>query len=154
MSKPSYASRGGGVFEQCVDLEAPYAGNANPVDDAVAFPSVNDQTAFDSTIAVLGSNAKYQTSGDVGANAEFVRTNGFSRIVGTVYSDHAGTVYIDWSSDGVNVDYSDSQAVSAATGTKFSFEVVAPYASLRYVNGGTAQTVFRLYAWLRRMGAA
>jgi hypothetical protein len=40
-------------------------------------------------------------------------------------------------------------AVSAGTGLKFSVEKVLPYARVRYVNGATAQTVFRLYVYRR-----
>ena len=154
MSKPTFVSRAIGVFERAIDLQSIYGGNADANDEAVVFPSVNDQAALDSTTTPLGSNGTYKTSGQVAANGEFVRVNGYSRVVGTVFADQAGTLNIDWSSDGQNVDYTDTVAVSASTKTKFSLEVVAPYASVRYVNGASAQGTFRLYAWLRRMGAA
>lgn len=153
--KPSFVSRAFGVFERAIDLQSVYGNNADLTDTGVVFPSANDIAAFDSTITVLGANGVYKTSGQVGAGGAFVRVNGYSRVVGTVFADAAGTLNIDWSSDGVNVDYTDSVAVAASTKVKFSLEVVAPYASVRYVNGAGAQTaVFRLYAWLRRMGAA
>jgi hypothetical protein len=79
-----------------------------------------------------------------------IHCGGNARITGTVYSDKAGTLYIDFSPDGTNWDYSTTAvSVSAGTGTGFSEEVVAPFARLRYVNGGTAQTTFRLYAYTR-----
>lgn len=161
MSKPTDAVRGtSGVREKTVDLQAVYGANADPADATVIFPTPNDLAVLDNTTAVLGANGVYVTGPNspvpgIGKGQAFVRVNGYSRVVGTVFADAAGSLNIDWSSDGQNVDYTDTVAVSASTKTKFSLEVVAPYASVRYVNGAGAQTaIFRLYAWLRRMGAA
>lgn len=78
------------------------------------------------------------------------RTEGFGRIVGTAFADQAGTLYVDWTWDGVNFDGRNSIAVNASTPTPYSFDVHAPFARIRYTNGATAQTVFRLAAFLRR----
>lgn len=156
MGKLLQVSRGG-FFEKAIDLLGIYgASNGDATDPTVAVVGVgaNDQAAMDSSIAPLGSNGVYKTTSGVGANDAFIRTNGYSRVCGTVFANQAGTLNVDWSSDGVNVDYTDTVAVTASTGTKFSLEVVAPYASIRYVNGATGQTTFRLFAWLRRAGAA
>ena len=158
MAKPNWVGRAAGVLERVVDLQALYGNNSDATDPTVIFPTPNDMAVMDSTTAILGANGVYttgQASGGVGKNAAFIRVNGYSRVVGTVFADAAGTLNIDWSSDGTNVDYTDTVAVAASTKVKFSLEVVAPYASVRYVNGAGAQTaIFRLYAWLRRMGAA
>ena len=68
------------------------------------------------------------------------------RIVGTVFSDQAGTHNIEQSFDDTNFDVSTSYTITANDGSGFSEELVAPYVRLRYVNGGTPQTVFRLYS--------
>jgi hypothetical protein len=103
----------------------------------------NQQVQVDKTTTPLGANGTYTT-------ATPINCGGNARITGTVYSDKAGTLYIDFSPDGTNWDYSTTAvSVSAGTGTGFSEEVVAPYARLRYVNGATAQTTFRLYAYTR-----
>lgn len=102
----------------------------------------NQMAKIDATTAVLTASGTYTT-----ANALLVGGN--ARITGTVFADQAGTLNIDQSSDGTNWDYSTSVTVTASTKTNFSVEVVAPYARLRYVNGATIQTVFRLYAFTR-----
>ena len=71
------------------------------------------------------------------------------RIVGSVYADQAGTLYVEQSPNGTNWDVVDSFSVSAGAGLGFSVEKVCPYARVRYVNGATAQTVFRLYVYKR-----
>jgi len=96
-----------------------------------------------STTTALGAGASY-TSGSF-------TVSGYGRIVGTVFADQAGTLYVEQSSDGTNWDASASVSVSASTPTSFSVEVVAPTARVRYVNGATAQTVFRLYVRARRV---
>lgn len=102
----------------------------------------NQQVLIDGTTTPLGAAATYETA------TSFV-CGGNARITGTVFADQAGTLYVDQSSDGTNFDTTTSVSVTASTGAPFSVEVVAPYGRLRYVNGATAQTVFRLYAFAR-----
>jgi len=71
------------------------------------------------------------------------------RIVGSVYADQAGTLYVEQSPDGTNWDVVDSFSVTAGAGFGFSVEKVCPYARVRCVNGATAQTTFRLYVFKR-----
>jgi len=72
------------------------------------------------------------------------------RVVGSVFADQAGTLYIEQSPNNTNWDIVDSFSVSANAGLGFSVEKVVPYARVRYVNGATAQTVFRLYVYVRK----
>ncbi len=67
-------------------------------------------------------------------------------IEGTVFSDVAGTVNVEQSSDGTNWDFNSTTAVTANTGASFSVKLVAPFWRLRYVNGGTDQATFRIQA--------
>lgn len=71
------------------------------------------------------------------------------RVVGTVFADQPGTLYVEQSPDGNNWDVVDSFDVSANAGLGFSVEKVAPYARVRYVNGAADQTVFRLFVYRR-----
>jgi hypothetical protein len=72
------------------------------------------------------------------------------RIVGSVFADQAGTLYVEQSGDGVDWrDVVDSFSVVANQGIGFSVEKVVPYARVRYVNGATAQTEFRLFVFRR-----
>lgn len=101
----------------------------------------NPRSAGQNTVTPLGISGVY-------TSAQF-STAGFGRVIGTVFSDQAGTLVIQQSSDGINYDASTSVNVAASTKTSFSVEVVAPYVQLVYTNGTTAQTVFRLYSFLR-----
>lgn len=70
----------------------------------------------------------------------------------TVYSDQASAVdglSIQWSPDGTNWDGSDDFTIPAATQKTFSFQPVSKYMRIRYTNGGTTQTVFRLQTQLK-----
>jgi hypothetical protein len=113
-----------------------------------ALPTIRDRInelsgVLASTTTPLGANGTY-TSGSL-------TVSGYGRIVGTVFADQAGTLYIEQSSDGTNWDASTGVSVSAGTPASFSVEVVAPTARVRYVNGATAQTAFRLYVRARRV---
>jgi hypothetical protein len=67
-------------------------------------------------------------------------------VVGMVFADQAGNIFIEQSMDGTNWDLSTTYAVSANDGKGFKEEIFAPYVRVRYVNGATPQTVFRLTA--------
>lgn len=66
-------------------------------------------------------------------------------ITGTVYSDVAGTVFVDQGGDGINWDLTTSISVPAATGTAVNVTLIDQFYQVRYTNGGTPQTVFRLF---------
>lgn len=95
-------------------------------------------TLIDSTTTPLGDGLTY-----TGASKACDK---YARIVGTIFTDHASTLYVDQSQDNTNWDYSSSFPVTASTGLAFSVEVIAPYCRLRVVNSaGAAQTVLRAY---------
>lgn len=95
-------------------------------------------------MAYLSSNQS------LGANATWTSgtklTDRADSIVGSVFADQAGTLYVDQSFDNTNWDISESTAVAAGAGTKFKHDLIAPHIRLRYVNGATAQGAFRLHA--------
>ena len=97
------------------------------------------KAAFDSSTTPLAADADYTGSAK--------DTSYYTRIVGIVFADQDGDFYIDWSIDETNWDYSDHIAVSANTGAPVNLNVVAKYARVRYVNGATDQTVFRMQLW-------
>lgn len=90
------------------------------------------------------------TTDPLDANGEYTSgtkvTDRADNISGSVYSDQAGTIFIEQSHDGENWDISTDYAVSADDGKGFSEPLYAPYVRIRYVNGGTDQGVFRLYS--------
>src|SRR5688572_30165098 len=67
-------------------------------------------------------------------------------VVGLVFADQAGSLIIEQSADGSNWDLQETIAVVANTGQGFKKDLYAPYVRVRYVNGATPQTVFRLTA--------
>lgn len=75
------------------------------------------------------------------------------RVTGSVFADQTGTLFIEQSPDGgQHWDVSQSIAVTASTGQAFSVEIVLPWVRVRYVNGATPQTAFRLYAKMNSAG--
>jgi hypothetical protein len=83
-------------------------------------------------------------------------TNRDDNVVGTVFSDQAGTLHVEQSNDpkaadpltsaSAAWDIDTTTAVVASTGGTFTVALVAPYWRIRYVNGATPQTVIRLHA--------
>lgn len=96
---------------------------------------------LDYTTTPLGAGASWTSAVDSDP------TTGY--IVGSVYADQAGTLYIEQSPNSTNWDVVDSFPVSAGNGFGFTVEKVCPYTRVRYVNGTTSQTVFRLYVFKR-----
>lgn len=95
----------------------------------------NEMPRFDATTTVLG-NAEVYTGATLLSDT-------YDSVIGAVFSDQAGTAFVDQSLDGTNWDIPTSIAVTGGTGTSISVPLIAPYFRIRYVNGATPQTVFR-----------
>jgi hypothetical protein len=67
-----------------------------------------------------------------------------SNVVGSVFSSHTGQLFIEQSNNKVNWDISTEYDVPANDGKGFAEEVLLDFVRVRYVNGGTQQTTFRL----------
>lgn len=67
-------------------------------------------------------------------------------ITGTVFADEPGTLEIQQSGDGTNWDQTTTYAVPANNGVAFEVPLYSQWWRIVYVNGSTAQTVFRLFA--------
>jgi len=118
----------------------------------VAGTQVNPAT--EDTLAGIGSIiAHASTTTPLGIDASWTSAVDSSlitgRLIGSVFADKAGTLYVEQSPDNTNWDVVDSYSISADAGIGFSVEKVAEYIRVRYVNSGVAQTVFRLYIWRR-----
>lgn len=91
--------------------------------------------------APLTANSEWKSDGGSG------RLTGYAdHISGMVFASHPGTLYVEQSSDGVNYDISTDYDVPANDGKGFSEPLYGSYVRLRYVNGGTNQTAFRINA--------
>lgn len=73
-------------------------------------------------------------------------------IVGSVFADQEGTIYIEQSADNDNWDVSTSYAITASDGKGFDEPILLPYVRIRYLNGGTDQGVFRVHARVTAAG--
>lgn len=105
-------------------------------------PPSNAGTRIDSTRALLANNATYTSDGHA--------VGGFSFVTGICNSDQSGTLSIDQSGDGVNWDYTTSQAVTGGTVVGFSYEIIGGWVRIRFQNtGGSTQTTFRLDTFVR-----
>lgn len=106
---------------------------------------LGDLDLEDSTTVVLIGAATY-TSASFGLD-------GYQKIVGSAYADQPGTLYIEQSQDNTNWDIISSFPVNVdllnPRGVGFQVDVLAPHGRVRYVNLATAQTAFRLYAYVR-----
>jgi hypothetical protein len=99
-----------------------------------------------STTTPLGSGATW--------TSPVINPDLADRITGSVFSDQAGTIYIEQSPDGgANWDVSTSYPTVAGVGAAFSEETYLPTARIRFVNGATAQTTFRLYSRVSSAGS-
>jgi hypothetical protein len=90
------------------------------------------------------------TNTPLSANASFTSISedrssyNHKTVVAHAFADQPGTLYIEQSPDGTNWDIVESISVPANTGTALVTTVKSRSVRIRYVNGATAQTVFRL----------
>ncbi len=116
---------------------------ASPVPVLTTFADVI--SAPNSTTVPLGAGATF--------TGTFVEVLGYSNISVIVFADQGSAVdglKLESSSDGINVDDSDSFTISAGVGKQFSFGAASRYIRVRYVNGGIAQGTFRLQTILHQ----
>jgi len=95
------------------------------------------------TTAALAAGASYTSAGE--------DVKGYKRITGYAFADQASAtdgLEIQQSVDGTNYDYVTKYTVSANTALAFSIELIGSHVRIKYTNGATAQTVFRLGTYL------
>jgi hypothetical protein len=118
------------------------------------FIGLTPSSGFNITNMVNSSNALYSTTSPLGANASvqssFIdleqATRTINWIIVTVFSNQSGTLHLEFSNDQTNVDSVHTISYTANT-TPYIQPImrVARYLRVRYVNGATAQSTFRLY---------
>lgn len=104
-------------------------------------------SSLNSTTAVLSGGATF-----TGTFEEILE---YANITIMLKPSHAsGTLgfSIQWSSDGTNIDSSDDFTVAAGAGKQYSFGVMGRYFRVKYVNGATLQTSFRLQTIMHPIG--
>jgi len=92
-----------------------------------------------------------QCTTPLSANASYVSgwfvSDRYGKIAATIYSDQPGTLYVEQTNatDGSVVDADEEIPYVAEEKRGVLIEVVAPYTRVRYLNGSSDQTVFRLF---------
>jgi hypothetical protein len=97
----------------------------------------NDLEALDSTTTLLVAAATY--------TGPWKNIDGYKLLVGMTNADQLGTLYIEQSNDGVNVDVISvfAIAIDDPENAGYMVETALTYARLRYLNGAADQGVFR-----------
>lgn len=133
-------------------------GGSLTVDGTVAVSSVGGTVSTSLPGFVSAGNA---TTTPLAANATFTGTwedlRDYATLSVTVYANvesAAGGLQFQWSGDGVTEDESEDITISAShPGRAMAFNVRGRYLRIRYTNGGTAQTTFRLNTVYRPSGS-
>lgn len=81
-------------------------------------------------------------------------TGGASFFGGQFYADQDGTAYIDSSNDGTTWTVASTKALTATHTVDLNVPLRASYYRVRFVNGGTNQGAFRVFAAQTQSGAA
>jgi hypothetical protein len=99
---------------------------------------------IESNTTPLGISATYTgASFDTMADGE-----NFTWLTGYVFSNVAGTLYIEQSADGQNWYGLNTINVAANGAMPIDVKVLLKHVRLKYVNGATAQTTFQLYGYV------
>lgn len=105
-----------------------------------------DSNHHENLLSTLNSTSAPLTSSSV-YTGTFEECLDYATITVIVFANVASATSgfeIQWSSDGSNIDDSDGYTIQAATGKQYSFGVMARYFRIKYTNGGTNQSAFRL----------
>lgn len=74
-----------------------------------------------------------------------LQTGQSDTIVGSVFSDQPGTLYVEQSGDGINYDVSSNFPVTASQGLGFKVDALLAFARVRFVPTATNPVTFRLF---------
>lgn len=94
----------------------------------------------------ISSTAVLNNTGNTTYTSGAINADRIDSLTGYVRTDQAGNIYIEQTFDGTNWDISDTYPVVAGTSKTFTISLLAPLVRIRYVNSGSTQTYFRLYA--------
>lgn len=105
-----------------------------------------------SVVAATNSTASTLTAGSTFTGA-WIDVLQYQMVSLTVRASHASAaqgVKIEWSTNGTDVDADDLFSHAGTHGDQWSFGITTQYMRVRYTNGGTNQTSFRLQTILHR----
>lgn len=82
----------------------------------------------------------------------FINVTHYAKGCVTVYTDQKGTLYVEHSSDSTNIDMTETYYVQASSGKVHNINMCSKYVRIKYTNGDTDQTVFRLQTIFHKNG--
>ena len=101
---------------------------------------------YTDSAAVLAANATFTgTSRDAGS------TVGYGVFYANAFSDQAGTVYIDKSTDATTWRAAAQATVAAGVPSEITAHITTRYNRVRFLNGATLQTAFLLTSSMQRL---
>jgi len=143
------------IENESISIETPSRGGKNLSDALTVNPGNTNFSVVvsNSNISVINAQVYYtDTTSSLIANGSFVSAarncNSRGIFLVTVDTDQAGNLYIDQSTD--NSTYLDFGARPCVAGINtFTVTTFLQYARIRYVNGSTAQSRFRIFSQLK-----
>lgn len=94
-----------------------------------------------------GNSSSTPLAGGATFTGSWEDSTNYGIVIVSVIASHASAssgFIVEFSSDGTNIDNDDRFTIPAATGKLYSFACAARYVRVRYTNGATLQTYFRL----------
>lgn len=133
--------------EQVMKTKLCDADSETPCADVLTSSGVN-RLAVDSSPSSSVVSSANSTTTPLGSSATFTGTFEdilpYADVTIIVRANVAGTLTVQWSSDGTNIDDTDVYSYIANTGKQYSFGAMARYVRVVFANGGSAQASFRL----------
>lgn len=114
--------------------------NSNPVPISIQPSGITSQVSSgNSTTTPLGSSATFTGAWESALGAAQI-----SIVIFSNQNSALDGLVVEWSSDGTNVDEDDKFTVFANNGKQFTFGPPSQYFRVRYTNGTSAQSTFRM----------
>lgn len=115
--------------------------------------SINNANVITSGIVDAGNSTSTPLNADAVFTGTAIDASGYGIIYVSLISDVSSAtdgLEIQQSSDGINWDFKDNFTFSAGSAKTFSFQAALKYIRIKYTNGDTGQTYFRLQTVLKK----
>jgi hypothetical protein len=131
------------------------APNITGATDGTKIGNVADRFKVDAALAASSVSTANSTAVTLGAAGVFTGTFeeilNYAEVAISLKVTQEGTLVVQWSSDGTNIDDTDTYNIGATgTSTSYTFGSNFRYVKVVYTNGATPQTTFRMQTIFRR----
>lgn len=124
----------------CADVITTAGQNRLTVDSS---PANDTASTANSTTSTLGSGATF--------TGTFEDLLPYADVSIGIKANVGGTLTIQWSPDGTNIDDTDVYTIIAGSGKQYSFGTMYRYVRISYTNGASSQSSFRLQTIFHRV---